>query len=123
MNVYDLQLVNDGRILHRLGLMLQRDEHNTARPVSSFFSAAPTVSPEHSPTVHGSGPMATRQGGSIPTKGNTPLTVRCAWCEAEEKQKFGKQKAEKGISHGICERHAAAMRAEIELMHSERRAA
>lgn len=122
MNVYDLQLVNDGRILHHLGLMLQRDEHNTARPVGSFFSAAPTVSPEHSSTVHGSGPMATRQGGSIPTEGNTPLTVRCAWCDREQMLKADTLKAGR-ISHGICERHAAAMRAEIEQMHSERRAA
>lgn len=31
-NVYDRQLVNDGRILHHLGVMLARDEHNVARP-------------------------------------------------------------------------------------------
>lgn len=39
MNVYDAQLASDGRILHMLGLMLQRDEHGTARP-------AP-LSPDH----------------------------------------------------------------------------
>ncbi len=32
MNIYDQQLVTDGRILHALGLLLQRDEHGTATP-------------------------------------------------------------------------------------------
>lgn len=32
MNVYDRQLENDWRILHHLGLMLQREDHVT-RPV------------------------------------------------------------------------------------------
>jgi len=31
-NVYDRQLLSDGRILHHLGIMLQRDEHNVATP-------------------------------------------------------------------------------------------
>ena len=31
-NVYDRQLASDGRILHHLGIMLKRDEHNVATP-------------------------------------------------------------------------------------------
>lgn len=73
-------------------------------------------------TSLGCGPMAGSQGGSIPTEGNTPLTVRCAWCDREQMLKADTLKNER-VSHGICDRHAAAMRAEIEQMHSERRAA
>lgn len=32
MNVYDRQLMTDGRILHHLGLQLQRDAMNVATP-------------------------------------------------------------------------------------------
>lgn len=38
-NVYDRQLLADGRLLHHLGIMLQRDEHNVASPAV----AAPTA--------------------------------------------------------------------------------
>ena len=90
MNIYDERLANDGRILHHLGLMLQRDEHGVKSPQSTV----------HSPE----------------------LVVRCAWCDREQNLKADMLKAER-VSHGICERHAAAMRSEIEQMHSERRAA
>lgn len=42
MNVYDQQLVTDGRILHALGLMLQRDEGSPARhPVATPAALSP----------------------------------------------------------------------------------
>lgn len=37
-NVYDRQLMADGRLLHHLGIMLQRDEHNVATPAPSTLT-------------------------------------------------------------------------------------
>jgi hypothetical protein len=75
MNVYDEQLVNDGRILHALGLILQRQESGALQP--------------------------------------KPVPPRCAWCE----QEAGVRPANSNRSHGICDRHFAAMKEQVAKWH------
>lgn len=48
----------------------------------------------------------------------SPAEFVCAWCQ-KERGEPGKP----GENHGICDRHAASMRAEIEEFHAKRAAA
>lgn len=118
-NVYDRQLASDGRILHFLGLMLQRDEHNTAtpKPADSIFFGAAANRDADSPSLQSAAPAVAAQSGCSTNQVNTPLSV-CAWCDSEA----GVAIDPKGplVSHGICARHLAQMKSDLE---SQRRQA
>jgi len=108
-NVYDRQLMADGRLLHHLGLMLQRDEHNVATPKPASFAARDNSRPKV-PTVQSASPSAAALDGCSPNQDNSPLH-RCAWCDAEAGRKPNPHVME---SHGICAKHLAQTRANLE---------
>lgn len=108
MNIYDRQLANDGRILHRLGLMLARQQSGARQPVSIF--EARTNADTISPSVQFAAPSVGAQGGALPHQANTPLP-RCAWCDAESGRKPDPRRQE---SHGICAKHLAQTKADLE---------
>lgn len=110
-NVYDRQLASDGRILHFLGLMLQRDEHNTAtiKPADSLFFGVAANRGVDSPSVQSAAPAVAVQPGCSTHQVNTPLRV-CAWCDRE--QGIVRERSE-NVSHGICARHYAEQLARL----------
>lgn len=77
----------DSSILRSLGLMLQKEEAGTKRPVAVRSPLTPALSPG---------------------VGEGELQFVCAWCQRERGEVPLPNQ-----SHGICERHAALMRREI----------
>lgn len=75
-----MSTLSDGSILRALGITLQRDEHNVARPV------------------------ADSQGPS-----GQGLVSVCAWCDWDKSQTRALHNLGKLVSHSICERHKQLM--------------
>jgi hypothetical protein len=94
--------LTDGSILRRIGLQLQRDSHGVAMPRTSQREH-----PYHSKDVaarclH----TATEDGAARPS-----LPVPCAWCDAEAGIKPNPNMQQ---SHTVCDRHMAAIKADLE---------
>jgi hypothetical protein len=67
-----------------------------------------------SPVKSGAGaPARERRGGDLEIHEGAPILFVCAWCEAERGNQQKVAKDAKPVSHGICKRHLAVMRAEL----------
>jgi hypothetical protein len=119
MNFFDQQLAISGGTLHHIGLLMQAEEaaaarspKDAARPAlpGSLFLGASGIREQSLSSVQSVAPLVDVQGRYSPTEVNTYL-AGCAWCAAEAGIK---PDSNMNQSHGICERHLAAIKADLE---------